>query len=378
MTIKAILTNLDSRKAFDVFNILKHIKIETTKVCSDGLIKCLLFRVAYGGEVYKNNKISMVELIVNICNQNQKDKFIFFPIEENFMQQIYNFHGKYPDNLLFCLPPSDAFNLSKNKKLFSNFCAQYNFPIPREYSYEEIDEKGVLPNSLILKPAVGSGSVGIKYIDSIEKLRVLKTFNFEEYIIQEKINQSNPVEAALFLCKDGEVVLHYSHRRIRTSPVEGGVTVFSKCIVNKDIMEIGKAVLKKLNWSGFAMIEFMYDSKTEGYKIIELNPRIWGSIMLSEYCGANFIQGYINLCLGKEVPQSSINLNTYIRWLFPHDLIGYVKSGFRLNSFWKLNRHNTCFINFSYSTKLRSIIFLTTQVFSFKNFKKIIDKSFSL
>jgi len=376
MTIKAIVTNLDSRKAFDVFNILKNIKIETTKVCSDGWIRCLLFRVAYGGEIYQNNKISMAELIVNICNQSQKSKFIFFPIEESFMQQIYNFNGKYPDNLLFSFPSSDAFNLSKNKKLFSNFCAQYNFPVPREYSYEEIDEKGVLPNSLILKPAVGSGSEGIKYIDSIEQLRALKTLNFEEYIIQEKINQSSPVEAALFLCKDGEVVSHYSHRRIRTSPVEGGVTVFSRCIVNKDILEIGTAVLKKLNWSGFAMIEFMYDSKTEGYKIIELNPRLWGSIMLSEYCGANFIQGYIDLCLGKEVPQSSINENTYIRWLFPHDLIGYMKSGFRLNSFWKLNRHNTCFINFSYSTKLRSIVFLITQVFSFKNLEKIINRIF--
>ncbi len=124
------------------------------------------------------------------------------------------------------------------------------------------------------------------------------------------------------------------------------------------------------------MIEFMYDSKTEGYKIIELNPRIWGSIMLSQYCGANFIQGYIDLCLGKEVSQSSINENTYIRWLFPHDLIGYIKSGFRLNLFWKLNRHNTCFINFSYSTKIRSVVFLITQVFSFKNLEKIFNRVF--
>ena len=184
------------------------------------------------------------------------------------------------------------------------------------------------------------------------------------------------MEAALFLCKEGEIVSYYSHKRIRTSPKKGGVTVFSKCTVNEDILGIGKSVLKKLNWSGFAMIEFMYDSETKSYKIIELNPRIWGSIMLSEYCGANFIQSYIDLCLGKVVSAPLINENTYIRWPFPYDLIDYIRGGFKLDFFWKLNRHNTCFINFSYSTKLRSIIFLITQVFSFKNLKKIINKIF--
>ena len=376
MIIKAIVTNLDSRKAFDVFNILKNIRIKTVKVCSDGWLRCLLFRIAYSGDVYQNNEVSMVELIANICNKNQKDKFIFFPIEESAMQQIYSLKGQYPDNLLLCLPPNDSFNLSRNKKLFSNFCAQYNFPVPREYDYREIDKKGVLPNSLILKPTIGSGSEGIKYVDSIEQLRALKMLNFEEYIIQEKINQSNPVEAALFLCKEGEIVSYYSHKRIRTSPKKGGVTVFSKCTVNEDILGIGKSVLKKLNWSGFAMIEFMYDSETKSYKIIELNPRIWGSIMLSEYCGANFMQSYIDLCLGKTVSAPLINENTYIRWPFPYDLIDYIRGGFKLDFFWKLNRHNTCFINFSYSTKLRSIIFLITQVFSFKNLKKIINKIF--
>ena len=110
MIIKAIVTNLDSRKAFDVFNILKNIRIKTVKVCSDGWLRCLLFRIAYSGDVYQNNEVSMVELIANICNKNQKDKFIFFPIEESAMQQIYSLKGQYPDNLLLCLPPNDSFN----------------------------------------------------------------------------------------------------------------------------------------------------------------------------------------------------------------------------------------------------------------------------
>lgn len=374
MTIKAIITDLDSRKAFDVFNILKSLRIETVKFCSDGWIRCLLFRIAYSRNVFQNNKASMVEFLIHICNKNQIDKFIYFPIEESAMQQVYRLEGQYPDNLLFCFPPENSFKLSRNKKLFSNFCVQHNFPVPREYDYKEIDNKGTLPNSLILKPIIGSGSQGIKYVDSIEQLRALKTLNFKEYIIQEKINQSNPVEAALFLCQEGVVESYYGHKRIRTSPKEGGVSVFSKCTINEDLLEISKSVLKKLNWSGFAMIEFMYDSDAKSYKIIELNPRIWGSVMLSEYCGANFMQSYIDLCLGKEISTPLINDNTYVRWFFPYDLIYYIKSGFKLDFFWRLNSHNTCFINFSYSTKFRSIIFLIAQIFSFKNLKKVLNK----
>ena len=36
-------------------------------------------------------------------------------------------------------------------------------------------------------------------------------------------------------------------------------------------------------WNGLIMLEYLYDSKASVYKLIEANPRIWGSIMLGLY-----------------------------------------------------------------------------------------------
>jgi len=376
MAIRVILSNLYSRKTFDIYNILVSLGIETINISSCSWARGLCYRIAYGKHVFRDVGVSDIESIVNICAKNQKDKFVLFSIEESTMQQLYGLKKSPPKNLLFYFPPNDSFILSRNKKLFSDFCARNNFPIPQEYSYEELETGGIPTGGIIVKPSIGTGSEGIIYIETMEQLWSLKNLNFDECIIQEKINQDSPVEAAFFLCKEGEVLSYYGHRRIRTFPKKGGVTVFSKCALNEALFDIGSLILKKMNWSGFAMIEFMYDIKSEQYKIIELNPRIWGSIMLSEFCGANFLQSYVNLCLDKKVPKPAIDEDVFIRWIFPYDVIFFIKNGFKSIFFREADKRKTCLINFSYSTKLRSLVFLTAQFASLRNLKKIINKIF--
>ena len=76
-------------------------------------------------------------------------------------------------------------------------------------------------------------------------------------------------------------------------------------------------LVHKLNLSGLLMFEFLFDENDCEYKLIEINPRIWGSILLSETGSNELISDYINLSNGKSLninKENEIN-NIFIRWV---------------------------------------------------------------
>ena len=164
----------------------------------------------------------------------------------------------------------------------------------------------------------------------------------------------------------------YTHKRIRTSPEEGGVTVLSSLNENPQLIEQGKKLLEFAGWEGLIMLEYIYDERSGEYKLIEANPRSWGSIMLSEYCGANLLSNYIRVCLGKEIVAPEMKKEAYIRWLFPMDLLNWVKKKGKMKGFW--NFKNTCFINWTYARKDSALFFILASVFNLHNLKSLFGR----
>ena len=125
---------------------------------------------------------------------------------------------------------------------------------------------------------------------------------------------------------------------------------------NSEIKKIGINLISKLKFSGLIMIEFIKDSDNK-YKIIEINPRLWGSILLSEKCNSNFIMNYIRLAFNKNLNNSKIGIDMKIRWLFPYEIFYFLTSMSNPIKFFKFDK-NTCYINFSYSNKILSFFFI--------------------
>ena len=187
-----------------------------------------------------------------------------------------------------------------------------------------------------------------------------------ENIIKKEVNiklpNSKNVEGGFFLCKDGEILSFYSHQRIRTFPESGGVTVFSKASEKQNIKKAGEQMAKTLNWNGLLMIEFIFDERDNKYKVIEINPRIWGSILLSEFCGSNFLAKYIELCIGQSIIENSTISDSKIRWIFPYDLFYFLKHPSKTFRFFSTSK-DCCHINFTYSSFLRSLPFVLLNYF---------------
>ena len=368
--MKILITDILTRKTFDTVNILtKYYKNDDLIfTCNNFYEKFIALLVYKSTNIFKLRKSTFFQAdLVKISKILNDQKIIYIPFEEDTTILFFDFIKKQGDlNFKYKLPSSLNFELSRNKIELNKYCKLNNIDIPNQYFNSDIENNSI-KFPVIVKPRSCSGSKGIK---RFKNLRELRNFNFDEktFVCQELLNNSINVEAGFFLMERGEIISYYSHKRLRTYPENGGVSVLSKSTENLYIKKIGHSILKKMNWNGFAMIEFIYDDKTNLYKLIEINPRLWGSVLLSEFCNSNFLDGYIRCCLNKNIVVNQIDTEKYVRWIFPYDIIYWFKNLSNPLIFFK-KQNNTCYINFSYSNTLRSMIFI---IFSYFNLKKII------
>ena len=145
---------------------------------------------------------------------------------------------------------------------------------------------------VILKPTESSGSKGLEYV--IKKENLIETFektsqNFGETIIQELIPPGGEAYGfeGLFN-KNSEPRAIFVHQRLREYPITGGPSTLRMGVKNEEIAELGTRLLKNLGWYGIAMVEFKVDPRDNIPKLMEINPRFWGSLSLPVASGVDF------------------------------------------------------------------------------------------
>jgi hypothetical protein len=380
--MKIIVTDADSRKAYDIINILKYVYGYKLILFSSTGFRLQLPAI-YGQAVHKL-ELESAESFRNGLNEAlslEKDTdFCYLAVSEKATLYLYDYlknEDKYAGRIRYLLPDLEAFNLARNKKQFQKFCENEHLPVPQSFGPHNLVELETDFRPVIAKKNVGTGSVGMIYVEEKEQLHLLDNIEHDDYLIQEKVESDQNIYGGFFLCQYGETVAYHGHRRIRTFPEKGGVTVFSSTDYTEEIKVIGEKLLRKLNWNGFAMIEFMYDKQRKQWKIIELNPRLWGSVMLSEFCGASFLDNYVRLCDNKELVNKAVLSNRYIRWIFPFEILNFLKRKISLKELYNISEKPICYINFTYGKWYNNILFQLFFTLNARSVNRFFKKIFS-
>ncbi len=351
--MKIILTNPNQRKTFDSYNILKKYYKP-----SDFLVLHTKSETTFLNNIYNNAKLFLVnhnKLESLIALTKLYDNLVFIPLEEEWIEIVLDNFEKLNKNLKFYLPDKKSFHMSRNKVMLSNWCENNSISSPKKIIKFEKNEQ------VVLKPAIGSGSRGVIMTNS-SKID-FTNINFNKFLVQEKIPNSNKVLGGFYYAKNGKVISFYSHERIRTYPKKGGVTLYSISSYNKKILNEGRNIIKKLNWNGFIMIEFILDVRDNKLKLIEINPRLWGSILLSEFSGNHMLYNYVQSCLSLETIEDKF-LEKKIRWLFPFEYLHLVSNPINPINFIVSDK-DTCYVNYTYSDFFSNIFLKIIQI---KNF----------
>jgi len=98
---------------------------------------------------------------------------------------------------------------------------------------------------------------------------------------------ADPVD---FLCYESE----------KEYPTAGGPTCLCRTIFDRELLRRGCAVLKALNFRGLAMLDFK--GPPEDAKLLEINPRLWGSAELCVVSGSPLFLSYAAAAKGEAEP----------------------------------------------------------------------------
>ncbi len=106
----------------------------------------------------------------------------------------------------------------------------------------------------------------------------------------------------------------FAHERVHEYPLTGGGSSYRKSIAPpKDLVSAADALLSSLNWHGIAMVEFKMNAGDDFY-LMEINPRLWGSLALAVDAGVDFPVGLLLLATNQPLPpQPSFKIGYFAR-----------------------------------------------------------------
>jgi predicted ATP-grasp superfamily ATP-dependent carboligase len=89
--------------------------------------------------------------------------------------------------------------------------------------------------------------------------------------------------------KNGRVLVSIMARRSRQHPMDfGHASTFAELVYIEQIQKIAEKFLGLIDYYGIAEVEFMQDPRSGEYKLIEVNPRVWGWHTLAIAAGVDF------------------------------------------------------------------------------------------
>lgn len=282
--------------------------------------------------VNKQLKISEIKSIIL-----GKHIDLFLPVNS----QIYNDcmeHKQLLGDAFSYVGNVDDYKVLNNKDLLYNRFSKEGIMMPLRY--ESIFEAKI---PFVVKPTSESSARGVKYIFTNCKKEEIKNINLENRIVQQYVKGIGCGYSVF--AKKGEIMTGFGHKRISEFPIKGGSSVYRENFEDERMQIIASKVLKLTNWSGFAMFEFKLTPKNELY-LIEVNPRIWGSINQGLQNGVN----YFETLLGKAKKLERNKKNTYLSPLIYLTFVEYIfclnfKPLFRFLKNFKTNKSDISLVD---------------------------------
>jgi predicted ATP-grasp superfamily ATP-dependent carboligase len=195
------------------------------------------------------------------------------------------------------------------------------------------------------------GSFGIAYVKKKEDLVVSYQRVHERYpfpMIQEWIPDGGGVYGlSALLDEASNIKAAFVHKKLRMYPVQGGPSTLREGVEHPQIMELGLSLLKSLNWVGVGMVEFKVDPRDGIPKLMEVNPRFWGSLQLAIVSGVDFPYLILKMARGESFePILSYTVGKRCRWLLLGDILHFLNNPNRFHlrpSFFQFFDPNTSY-----------------------------------
>lgn len=198
---------------------------------------------------------------------------------------------------VFPVGRKEDIELFDDKWTFYQFLTKHGLSTPRTVRIEHADE--VPPDfrfPAFAKPSRDSGGRGVKKVDDPHALAdwIANSGARPPLLVQEFV-PGRDVDLSV-LCDRGELVTW----AVQTRDGAGSV-IFLK---HDGVLELGRKTVKTLGYTGLAHFDMRDDGGGGGVRMIECNPRFWGTFQYAVSLGADFLAKGIEMAAGGEPRRS--------------------------------------------------------------------------
>lgn len=267
-------------------------------------------------ELALENKIDVIQPLVT------KELEIFAQHEEKFKK----------DGIAVCVSPIENLCIANDKGLLLERLDFLGVETPRYKKVKTIDEfetacleLGYPKKPICFKPTKANGSRGFRVIDPHKNMgdllfkekpnstyadyeSVKKIFNNMEYIPELLVMEYMPGDeySVDMLLDKGKAL--YAIPRIRLR-MNGGISTCCRVVYEQDVIDYCIEIAEKLMLHGNIGIQVRRAENGKA-KILEINPRVQGTIVACAAAGVNLPYYGIKLALGEEIPHCDIKWGT--------------------------------------------------------------------
>ncbi|MFC2066159.1 ATP-grasp domain-containing protein [Chloroflexota bacterium] len=275
----------------------------------------------------------------------RRDKYeVIFPVTDATVMPVARNKEKFSKYTLVPIPDYEVLMKAMDKAQTIEIAQQNGIAAPETLRIDSSEEVEAIKDKLrfpvVIKPRIGFGARGLTLCRSPEELisaypEVVATYG--NCLVQEYIPPGGEeLGVYVLLNRNSELRAVTVQKRLRSYPVSGGPSTLRETVSRPELIEVALRLLKALQWSGAAMVEFKTDPRDNQPKLMEVNPRWWGSLQLSILAGVDFPYLLYKLATEGDIePVLDYKTGVKCRWLLPGDILWFLSADHKMRNLTK-------------------------------------------
>lgn len=204
-----------------------------------------------------------------------------------------------------------------DKILMFRICEELSIPYP--LTYTSLEQSVPIPFFYKQKNEYVEGKG--KYRGIVKSKKGKSQLKSPEDLIFQEYIPGYSTYSYTFLADKGEVLTEFMFEEKFSQPISGGNGVLLEKIEDSRLKALSLNLIKKLDYSGWGMVEFKYCKKREDYVFMELNSKFWASI---EFAIMNNNQ-FMKLLFDIDHPRENVRSVIFIHRLLNLFCFKYIK-----------------------------------------------------
>lgn len=236
------------------------------------------------------------------------------------------------------LPSNEALDAALDKSATARIAREMGLPVPATRELAQCARGAPLPGDVLQPPArwpvvlkpvrskvVRGGrlaSLQVAVVHDAQARALTLASWLPDMPVQEQAWVPGRGVGVEVLYDRGRLAWHFVHERLHEWPLTGGASTLRRAAgPEPELVEMTRRLLDRLQWHGVAMVEWRRDEHGAVH-LMEINPRLWGSLPLTIAAGVPIPRGLLSLAVGEplaplrnwRVGVTARNLSNDIQW----------------------------------------------------------------